>query len=128
MKKHILLVDDDRDELNIFVEALNATGVPYKCTWAKDGQQALSQLEYLTPDFVFLDLNIPGMDGFETLRKIMQLPRAAEFKVAMYSNGMQPEASAKALMLGASYCIKKPDSLAGLVTILQELIEQRITA
>jgi len=124
MKKHILLVDDDRDELNIFVEALNHTGINYKITWAHDGAQALSQLQYLTPDFVFLDMNMPGLDGFDTLRRIVQQPRPAPLKVVMYSNGMTPETSAKAMLLGASYCIKKTDTIAALTDILHNILEE----
>jgi len=125
MKKHILLVDDDRDELNIFVEALNRTGISYKITWAHDGEQAISQLQYLTPDFVFLDLNMPGMDGFDTLRRIVQQSRSASFKIVMYSNGMTQDASTKAMMLGASYCIKKTDTITGLAEILQDILAEK---
>lgn len=124
MKKHILLVDDDRDELNIFAEALNRTGIPYKITWAHDGEQALSQLQYLTPDFVFLDLNMPGLDGFDTLRRIVQQPRLSSLKTVMYSNGMTPEACAKAMLLGASYCIKKTDTIDELTGILNKILEE----
>ena len=121
MKKHIVLVDDDRDELQIFIEALDMTGIAYKCTWAKDGEQALSQLQYLSPDIVFLDLNMPGLDGFETLRRIMQLP-GKTYKVIVYSNSMSREASAKALLLGADHYIQKTETIGELSLTLQTML------
>lgn len=124
MKTHILLVDDDRDELAIFIEALDATGIEYKCTWAKSGEQALSQLQYITPHFIFLDLNLPGMNGFETLGAIKKMPLLTTTPVVLYSNGMTEDAVNKGMALGATGCLQKPDSIPLLAQALQSLFKE----
>ena len=70
----------------------------------------------------FLDVNMPALNGFETLRGMMQLPGRAGYKVIMYSNGMTEEASAKALLLGADYSIRKTDTVNALSAILQDVL------
>jgi len=128
MKKHILLVDDDKDELFIFVEALAMTGIPHKCTWAKNGEQALSQLQYLVPDFVFLDINLPGMNGLQILLKIRQNTRLARLPVILYSNGIDDRTAEKYTALGATACLKKPDSVTLLASALSSMIEEHVHA
>ncbi len=123
MKKHIVLVDDDKDELFIFVEALSILGVSHKCTWANNGEQALSQLQYLVPDFIFLDINLPGMNGFQLLPKIRQDTKLAQVPVILYSNGVDERTAEKYTALGATICLKKPDSVTLLAKALSSIIE-----
>lgn len=113
MKKHILLIDDDKDELGFIVTALDTIGMPYKCTWAQSGEQAIEQLQYLAPDYILLDINLPGIDGFQTLAHIKRLPGRGEIPVILYSTGMNKMAEQKGMALGAAFCIQKPDNLQG---------------
>ncbi|MDO6430563.1 response regulator [Flavitalea sp. BT771] len=122
MKKHILLIDDDQDELTLFVEALNKVNIPYKCTWAKDGEQALQQLTYLTPDIIFLDINLPGMSGFECLAAIKQRARLQVCPVILHSTNMTADCRDKGIKLGAAACLAKSDTPSELAGILEELI------
>jgi CheY-like chemotaxis protein len=122
MKKHIFLIDDDQDELTLFMDALNHVNIPYKCTWAKTGEQALQQLTYLTPDIIFLDLNMPGMSGFECLAAIKQQPRLKACPVILHSSTMTAECRDKGIRLGAAACLAKSDTPSELAVILEELI------
>lgn len=114
MKTHILLIDDDADELNILIEALDLTGIGYKCTWASSGQHALEQLSYLSPDVVFLDINMPGMDGFTTLARIRSLPDTQKLPVILYSTTITDAYARRALAFGVSHCLQKQYSLESL--------------
>ncbi len=60
MKKHILLVENDREELRFFVNTLNELKVDYKCTWAQSASQALEQLQFLQPDIVLVNAQLSG--------------------------------------------------------------------
>ena len=122
MKKHIMLIDDDEEELGIFVHALDQIGIPYKCTWAMNGEQALKQLPYLTPDIIFLDLHMPGMNGLECLSAIRQLPHLKGTPIILHSSALTDESRKKARNLGASACLEKSSNLSALETILSEFI------
>src|SRR5882762_7867987 len=100
MKKHILLIDDDEDEVIMLTDALKQVNMPYKCTWAKSGEQAVSQLAYLTPDLIFLDINMPGMNGFECLAAIKQVPRLQSIPVVLHSSAMSEDYRRRGMELG----------------------------
>jgi two-component system chemotaxis sensor kinase CheA len=64
----ILIVDDDNDALYTVAEILNGFG--YDLNFATNGVECLNQIEILKPDLVLLDIMMPEMDGFETIRQI----------------------------------------------------------
>jgi CheY-like chemotaxis protein len=127
MKKHILLIDDDEDEVTILIDALEQLNIPFKCTWAKNGEQAVSQLAYLTPDIIFLDVNMPGMNGFECLAVIKQVPRLQRIPVVLHSSVMSADYRARGIVLGASACLAKPDDISELAEKLRKLITAEAT-
>lgn len=75
MKKHILLVDDDKDEAMLFNEALKNVPGSFKCTYASSGLHALEMLNYIQPDFIFINFNMPVMNGadLQKLHKISEV-------------------------------------------------------
>jgi len=113
-KRHILLIEDDKNDMLFFAEAYKQTQIPSKCTWAQSGEQALSQLAYITPDIVFLDLEMPGMDGFQCLELIRSVPRLHDIPVVVYANALTSSTRERAMTLGATACMEKlhvPDEL-----------------
>ena len=112
MKKHILLIDDDEDELIIFMDLLKKADFPCKCTWAKSGVQALSQLAYLIPDIIFLDMNMPGMNGLECLAAIRQMPHLRAIPVVLHSSVISEDCCSKGMNLGAVAYIEKTDTVS----------------
>jgi len=66
--EQILLVDDDKDYLEVMNSWLKSVG--YEVEMANSGEEALNKLEANKPHVVFLDLRMPGMDGIEVLRRI----------------------------------------------------------
>jgi len=124
MKKHIMLVDEGKEQLNFFVEAMDKTGITYKCTWATSGAQAFSQLQYLTPDIIFLNLDLPGMEGLTILPEIRNIPRLADAAIVVYSAGMDGDACKNALALGATACLKMPGSTFELAEELKAVLQE----
>ncbi|MGP0059774.1 MAG: response regulator [Beijerinckiaceae bacterium] len=70
MRNIVLVVDDSIDELTMISETLEAAGTTTLV--ARDGQSALTIVERVTPDAILLDAVMPGMDGFETCRRLKQ--------------------------------------------------------
>ena len=126
MKKHIFLVEDDKDDMLFFMEILQQLRVSTKCTWAQSGEQALQQLAYLSPDLIILDFCMPGMNGLECLEAIRSSPRLQAIPVVMYSSIFSDKVRQKALALGASACLEKAISTQELIGILALLLS-RIT-
>jgi CheY-like chemotaxis protein len=122
MKKHIMLIDDDEEELTLFVDMMNQLHIPYKCTWAISGEQAVKQLLYLAPDIIFLDLQMPGMDGLECLSAIKKLSHLKNIPVILHSSALTDEHREKARKLGASACLVKSGDISELEAILMEFI------
>ena len=70
--KHILIVDDYLDALDIWVLYLGSLG--YRVSTASDGAEALAQAERLLPDLIVLDLELPRVSGFDVARQLRTNP------------------------------------------------------
>jgi two-component system nitrogen regulation response regulator NtrX len=107
MAKRILVVDDEERIRQSLNGILKDEG--YEVQEAKDGTQALKQVESDPPDLVLLDIWMPGMDGMEILERIKaQIPN---LPVIMISGHGNIELAVKAVKLGAYDFIEKPLSL-----------------
>ena len=122
MIKKILLVDDDEDELELFMQSLEDVPGAYSCTQASSGQQALQLLNDVQPDFIFMDFNLPGMNGLELLSAIKNNHHIQHIPVYLYSTTINPETERIALQRGVSGCIEKPGSISGMTTALRKVI------
>ncbi len=69
-KPRVLIVDDEESIHLLYREELEEEG--YEVYSAMNGPEALEQVEKVQPDLVVLDINMPGMDGIEVLRKIKE--------------------------------------------------------
>lgn len=124
-EKTILLIDDDNDELDIFNLALNEEQIAYICSYARNAKEALKALSMFVPDFIFLDTNMPGMNGIDCLEEIKKIKTVEEVPVIMYSTYMDDIVCKKAMKLGATACIQKPDEILRLRKILKRIIIKR---
>lgn len=122
MVKNILLIDDDEDEMKIFEEALQRAGVDCACKWAKNWEQLLKEISFPLPDMIFLDLNMPRLNGFEYLANLKKNGFFSAVPVIIYSTGMNNDIKNKGVALGASECIAKEYSVDALANTLKRLI------
>jgi len=123
MKKHFfLLVDDDTDDSELFKEALNEVDASAVFFHAENGEDALKILsEFQLPEIIFLDINMPRMNGWEFLRELKFIERYRSIPVIMYSTTSHPEEMQTANALGVLFQTK-PSSYSGLKNMLLEVI------
>jgi CheY-like chemotaxis protein len=115
----VLLIDDDEDDQTLFCEAVKIISPSIQCDIACNGQEGLLKLNAYQqlPAMVFLDINMPILDGRETLKVIRSTPRFSALAVTIYSTSNHQDEVRKFLMMGARY-ITKPNSFEDLVKIL----------
>jgi DNA-binding response OmpR family regulator len=102
----ILLVDDAPDNVRMIVEALDEAG--FTVLVATDGQSALKRLERVTPDAVLLDACMPGMDGFETCRRLKESPSMRTVPVIFMTGLAETERVVEGLSSGGIDYLVKP--------------------
>lgn len=119
--KNILLVDDDPDDQEIFLSALESISAAIVCNIASSGVDALQklQLNYLHPDCIFLDLNMPLMSGQEFLVEIKKNQELKNIPVIIFSTTSHTKTIQLTKELGAHDFITKPDKYDELVNILK---------
>lgn len=108
-----LLADDDRDDREMFSEALASLDPGVVCLGVEDGQQALLLLSShgdQQPSIIFLDINMPVMDGWDLLRNLKSSKQYTHIPVVVYSTSSRPKDRQVALDLGAMCFVTKPDS------------------
>ena len=110
--KKILLVDDDVDDQLIFIDALNEVEPAIECITFNNGLEALAQLKTiaLKPSLIFLDLNMPFMNGFEWLEQIKKDDQFKEIPVVIFTTSNNPADEKRTKELGAAlFFTKTPD-------------------
>jgi CheY-like chemotaxis protein len=105
----ILYVDDDRDDQEIFVEVLNEIRPHVKCQLASDGVEALALLREIDPPIcIYLDLNMPIMNGLEVLRKIKADVRLKDIPTFILTTSRNHVVESEARKLGVTDYLTKP--------------------
>ncbi|OQP58812.1 response regulator [Niastella populi] len=107
----ILLIDDDADDRKLFFEATAEFDDTIKYVAAANAQEALSYLndvDNVLPDFIFLDLRMPGVSGEQCLIEIKKDPRLAAVPVIIYTTSRDEKESARLKSLGAAHFMSKP--------------------
>jgi CheY-like chemotaxis protein len=124
--KSCLLIDDDHDDQLVFSLAIKELNKPVLCIHADNGFDAISKLETeneFIPDFIFLDLNLPGLSGIDCLSRIKENPKLSHIPIVIYSTSSREEDIVKTKKLGAVGFITKPYHLLDLTMKLQELFQ-----
>jgi CheY-like chemotaxis protein len=121
--KRCLLVDDDEDDKEIFCLALKRVDASIDCVTASDGREALSILNdaSFVPDYIFLDLNMPRMNGKECLVEIRKQKRLAHIPVIIFSTSSVEKEKEDTRRLGANSFIIKPPLVSTLAEKLSEI-------
>ncbi len=124
-RKICLLVDDDIDDHEIFSLALEQADRPVTLIRAYDGVEALAHLrsEDTLPDFIFLDLNMPRMNGKQCLEHLKNDEELKDIPVVIYSTSSEIKDLLDAQRLGASAFIVKSASVQELTMALQDFFE-----
>jgi DNA-binding NarL/FixJ family response regulator len=125
MKKHVLLIEDDRNQLDIFMDAINFNKVPCKCTYVQKYDHALKMLEYLQPDCIFIRIDLAGQDAIQLLKGLKSNQRLQSTHIVMYSDNLTSAVIKDAICQGADFCISKPTGAGDLQRLLTEIFMQQ---
>ncbi|HOK35208.1 MAG TPA: response regulator [Candidatus Pacearchaeota archaeon] len=119
----ILIVEDDKF-LRELLQAKLIKEEDFSVSVAEDGEQGLKKVQEEGPDLVLLDLILPGMDGFEVLKKIKENPAIADTKVIVLSNLGQKEDVERAMKLGATdYMVKAHFTLDEIIEKARKVLQ-----
>ena len=121
VQKIVLLIDDDDDEHEIFLSALKNIDGSFDFIGIDNCEEALNILKELEPDYIFIDVNMPRINGMTCLQEIKKINRIAHIPVYMYSTGMSARDGQTALQMGAVEYIIKPNSISSLSALLKKI-------
>lgn len=129
-RKIILLADDDREDAEIFNEALAAADCNASLIHAETGAEVFSLLENkkIKPELIFLDLNMAVMNGWQCLAKLKNSKEFASIPVIMYTTSTNPRDYEIAIDLNAHGLISKPSNPKILTKVLTIVICSMHTA
>jgi CheY-like chemotaxis protein len=119
-----LLIDDDSDDQQIFLGAVHEVSPTTRCSVISDAETALEILKdsVVLPDIIFLDINMPRMDGFEMIIQLKRDPRLAKIPVIFYSTTSDERQIAQATKLGATGFVTKTPDYSTLCKILAHFL------
>jgi CheY-like chemotaxis protein len=126
MNRTFLLADDDPDDVAMFQEALSIIDPNINFYFAKDGKAALEKLKDKNleePDIIFLDINMPVMNGWECLAQIKLNDEYRYIPVVIYSTASHQKEIDKAFDLGALCFFTKPTDFKQLIFNLRTIAD-----
>lgn len=96
-----------------------------KCVFANNGLEAILKLndQSFVPDVIFIDMNMPKMNGRETLEEIRKIHRLNQSAVYMYSTDAAPKATQEILDLGVTDFLIKPSNMSDLQQLLEKILK-----
>lgn len=124
MYRSILLIDDDADDQLLFNDAIHLVDSSIRFDWADNGQHALNKLRAtkLMPDLIFLDLNMPVVNGFEFLSQIKRDEELHNIPVVAFTTSRNPLDTIRARQLGADAFLTKPSDYQELCRKLRQIV------
>lgn len=120
------LIDDDIDDQELFLMALEKVNHDIECKIANDGIHALEILkknQSYVPDYIFLDVNMPKMNGLQTLAEIKKISSLDSTDVIMFSTSSERNIMETSKALGATKFQVKPTGLTALIQTLSNILQ-----
>lgn len=120
-----LFIDDDEDDRDFFCTAITEIDTTIECLFAKDGTDAIDKLTedaFLVPDYIFIDMNMPLMDGKQCHQIIKTIERLNQVPVYIYSTSSSPKLVEEVLESGVTDFLIKPSNMADLISMLRQII------
>ena len=119
----VMVVDDSELNLKILDDALTSAGM--QVFTATDGWQALERVGWETPDVILMDIQMPGIDGLETIRRLRKMrdARLAGLPVIAVTALVMPGDREKCLSAGANAYVSKPYSLSAILRLIESMAQ-----
>ncbi|TDH29206.1 response regulator [Segetibacter sp. 3557_3] len=129
-QKSFLIIDDDVDDQEIFAAAVEELDDDIRCITAFDCDEALDFLKKNMdelPDYIFLDLNMPRVNGRQCLVELKKLPGVRDVPIVIYSTSSLKKDMEETLEMGASHFLVKPSKFDELCGALKQLLASDYT-
>ncbi|MCL4237748.1 MAG: response regulator [Anaerolineae bacterium] len=120
MLYNVLIVEDDRQMAQSLAAQIGVLG--HTVVIAYGPRMAIQQLNQVIPDVIFMDLNMPGLNGLEVLRFLRRDPTTATVPVVIVSASDGPETISAALKAGANDYIVKPPTIEAIEQALARVV------
>ena len=121
----IFYTDDDEDDLSIFMDAVESLPRKIELMTYNGGDKLLKAIYNPppTPNLVFLDLNMPGKNGFDVLSELRNSEEKSNIPVVIFSTSNEPTIIEKCRKLGANFFITKPVLMKDIVKSIEHALE-----
>ena len=125
--RSILLIDDDTEDQEVFIDAIQEVDPLILCRCANDAEEALKQLSeeiIIRPDILFIDLNMPKINGKQLLKEIKKSDHLKGIPVVMYSTFFGPQDIEEITSLGAVHYMIKATRFIELCNALKYILSR----
>jgi CheY-like chemotaxis protein len=133
----ILLIEDSRMDIELTLDAFKESRLSNRVEIALGGQQALDYLlghsdfadraQYPFPDLILLDLNMPGIDGFDVLKRIKETPIIKRIPVVILTSSKEEGDRALSYDIGANSYLVKPVAFSGFIDVVRQIEDYWLT-
>lgn len=123
----LLIIDDDEDDRQLFIESALEVDQNIICTSAGDGEKALQILGNSNPlpDYIFLDLRMPRLSGRKTFEEIKKDTRLSHIPIIIYTTSRELDDSDELKKMGAAHFVSKPVNPEEIYYLISSVIEER---
>lgn len=124
----IFIVDDDEDDKRLFIESAREVNKCIDFVTASDGQEALRLLKderNMPPDYIFLDLRMPRINGKQCLEEIRKDKNLCDIPVFVYTTSIDVKDSVELKKMGAVHFISKPADPSDIYYILSVVLDEK---
>jgi CheY-like chemotaxis protein len=128
--RSLFFIDDDCDDLDLLCEAVSIIDESIICFKADNSESTLEAFrkdDIPVPDLIFLDLNMPKVNGRELLQEIKKMPSYAHIPVVIYSTSVSQADIEETMKLGASYFLSKPNRFEDLQKSLEHIFSLNLS-
>ena len=119
--KRILIVEDNEKNLKLLRDVLQHAG--YRILEANDAETGISMAEREPPDFILMDIQLPGMNGVEALKLIKSNPELAKIPIAAVTASVMTHDEARMKDEGFDYFIPKPVEIRKLLDLIRRILQ-----
>jgi DNA-binding response OmpR family regulator len=126
---NILIIDDDNDDSDFLRDAIQQISPRANCTMVSSSEEALEGLQTKQiprPDLIFLDLNMPRINGMQCLGKLKATASVSEIPVVVYTTSKSHDQNVESLKLGASHFVTKPSGFRQLCQVVRDVFAKEL--
>lgn len=127
MEMKVLIIDDDREDVELLCEIMREVDSMITCVTLTDSTLSMNQLAAIVPPpaMIFLDINMPLMNGYEILSAIRSDSRHSDTAVVMLSTTMSSQEEMRLKLMGAQYAFRKPSSYEAFLSLIRSVFITR---